>query len=74
MDTDKFLVREGAILDLNKLPTDFTGDYTDKKQAQKDLEQNVERLRDLQDVLYAQDTQSLLIMFQAMDARKPSTT
>lgn len=68
MDTDKFLVREGAILDLNKLPTDFTGDYTDKKQAQKDLEQNVERLRDLQDVLYAQDTQSLLIMFQAMDA------
>jgi PPK2 family polyphosphate:nucleotide phosphotransferase len=68
MDTDKFLVREGAKLDLKKRPTDFTGDYTDKKQAQKDLEQNVERLRDLQDVLYAQDTQSLLIMFQAMDA------
>jgi PPK2 family polyphosphate:nucleotide phosphotransferase len=68
MDTDKFLVREGAKLDLKKHATDFTGDYTDKKQAQKALEKNVERLRVLQDVLYAEDTQSLLIMFQAMDA------
>jgi PPK2 family polyphosphate:nucleotide phosphotransferase len=68
MNTDKFLVREGSKLDLKKHPTDFTGDYTDKKQAEKDLQQNVERLRDLQDVMYAQDKQSLLVIFQAMDA------
>jgi PPK2 family polyphosphate:nucleotide phosphotransferase len=68
MNTDKFLVREGSKLDLKKHATDFTGDYTDKKQAEKDLAQNIERLGKLQDVMYAQDIYSLLIIFQAMDA------
>ena len=68
MNTEKFLVKEGSKLDLKKHATGFTGDYTDKKQAVKDLEKNVERLRELQDVLYAHDTYSLLIIFQAMDA------
>lgn len=68
MNTEKFLVKEGSKLDLKKHATDFTGDYTDKKQAVKDLEANVEKLRKLQDVLYADDSQSLLIIFQAMDA------
>jgi len=68
MNTDKFLVKEGSKLDLKKHPTDLTGDYTDKKQAVKDLQANVERLRELQDVLYAQDHHSLLVIFQAMDA------
>lgn len=68
MKTDKFLVKEGSKLDLKKHPTDFTGDYTDKKDAVKDLQKNIQRMRQLQDVLYAQDTQSLLIVFQAMDA------
>ncbi len=68
MNTDKFLIKEGTKVDLENHPTDFTGDYTDKDEAVEDLEKNVERLRKLQDVLYAQDTQSLLIIFQAMDA------
>jgi PPK2 family polyphosphate:nucleotide phosphotransferase len=68
MNTDKFLVKEGSKLDLKKHPTDFTGDYTDKDEAVKDLQANVTRLRELQDVLYAQDHYSLLIIFQAMDA------
>src|SRR5688572_29582166 len=68
MNTEKFLVKEGSKLDLKEHATDFTGDYTDKKEAVKDLEKNVERLRELQDVLYAQDVHSLLIIFQAMDA------
>jgi PPK2 family polyphosphate:nucleotide phosphotransferase len=68
MNTEHFLVKEGSNLDLAKHPTDFTGDYTDKKQAVTDLQKNVERLRELQDVLYAHDTFSLLIIFQAMDA------
>lgn len=68
MNTDNFLVKEGSKLDLKNHPTDFTGDYTDKKQAVKDLQRNVERLRELQDVLYAADTYSLLVIFQAMDA------
>ena len=68
MKTDKFLVPEGSKLNLRNHPTDFTGDYTDKKQAVKDLENNVARIAELQDVLYAQDIHSLLIIFQAMDA------
>lgn len=68
MNTDKFLVKEASKLNLKKLSTSFTGDYTDKAQAIKDLQKNIDKLRKLQDVLYAQDTQSLLIIFQAMDA------
>lgn len=68
MDTNRFLIPEGTKVDLKKHPTDFTGDYTDKKEAEKDLEKNVQRLRALQDVLYAQDAQALLIVIQAMDA------
>ncbi|MEO8573080.1 MAG: polyphosphate kinase 2 family protein [Pyrinomonadaceae bacterium] len=68
MDITKFLVPEGSDVDLKKHPTDFTGDYTDRKAAVEDLEKNVERLRTLQNVLYAEDKQSLLIVFQAMDA------
>jgi PPK2 family polyphosphate:nucleotide phosphotransferase len=68
MDTNRFLVKEGKKLNLREYPTDFTGDYTDKKEAVKDLEQNVQRLKELQEVLYAHDVYSLLIIFQAMDA------
>ena len=68
MNIEKFLVRDGAKLDLKDHPTDFTGDYTEKDEAEEDLAENVERLRELQDILYAQDQQSLLIIFQAMDA------
>jgi PPK2 family polyphosphate:nucleotide phosphotransferase len=68
MNTDMFRVTGGKKLDLKDHPTDFSGDYTDKKEAVKDLEKNVERLRELQDILYAEDERSLLVVFQAMDA------
>lgn len=68
MKTEKFRVAEGSKVDLKDHPTDFTGDYTDKKQAVEDLKKNVSRLRELQDVLYAQDRHTLLLIFQAMDA------
>jgi PPK2 family polyphosphate:nucleotide phosphotransferase len=68
MNTKRFLVPENAKVKLDDYPTDFTGDYTDKEQAKKDLEKNIKRLTELQDVLWAQDVQSLLIIFQAMDA------
>lgn len=68
MKTDKFLVREGSKLNLKNHPTDFTNWFTDKKEAVKDLEKNVVRLAELQDILYAQNIHSLLIVIQAMDA------
>jgi PPK2 family polyphosphate:nucleotide phosphotransferase len=68
MNYDDFRIREGKQFLLKDRKTDFTGDYTNKGQAQQDLAKNVERLAKLQDVLYAQNRHALLIIFQAMDA------
>lgn len=68
MKTEKFRIQEGSKVDLKNHPTDFTGDFTDKKEAKDDLEKNIARLAELQDVLYAENRRSLLIVFQAMDA------
>ena len=74
MDTKRFLISEGSRVELKDHPTDFTGDYTDKEQAKKDLEKNVKRIGELQDAMYAQDVYSLLIVFQAMDAAGKDST
>ena len=68
MEISKLRVEEGKGVKLKDHPTDFTGDYKDKKDAVKDLETNVLRLAELQDVLYAENIHALLIIFQAMDA------
>src|SRR5262245_8753909 len=68
MKTKRFRVKEDSNFHLKDHPTDFTGDYNHKQQAVEDLQKNIQRLRELQEVLYADDTYSLLIIFQAMDA------
>lgn len=68
MKTEKFLAAADKKVNLDDHPTDFTDNFTDKKEAVKDLEKNVERLAELQDILYAQNVHSLLVIFQAMDA------
>ena len=68
MNIEKFLVGEGRKVNLKNYPTDFTGDYVDKKKAVENLQSNVARLAELQDVLYAENKHALLIIFQAMDA------
>lgn len=47
---------------------DFTGGFKDKNAALEHVAANVERLSDLQEKLYAQDTYAVLVIFQAMDA------
>ena len=68
MKTDKFLVPEFGKVDLKDHPTDYTGDYKDKSEARDDLAKNIEKMAELQDVLYAQNVHSLLVVIQAMDA------
>jgi len=68
MNIEKFLVPEGKRLDLKNYRTNFTGDYKDKTAAVEDLRENVAKLAELQDVLYAENRNALLIIFQAMDA------
>ena len=68
MQTEIFRVPEGSKVDLKDHATDYTGDYQEKGDANDDLAQNIERLAKYQDILYAQNSHSLLIVFQAMDA------
>lgn len=68
MKTDIFRAEQGKRVNLKKHKTDFTANYKSKKDAVKDLEKNIVRLSKLQDVLYAQNVHSLLIVIQALDA------
>ncbi|MCB9769047.1 MAG: polyphosphate kinase 2 family protein [Candidatus Omnitrophica bacterium] len=65
----KVLVPPGKKISLKKdYDPDFTDGYKDKDAARDHVEENVNRLSDLQEKLYAQDSYSLLLVFQAMDA------
>ena len=68
MDINKFRITEGSKVDLDQHACDFTDGYNDKDAAEDDLKKNVERMKELQDTLYAQNIYSLLIVIQAMDA------
>jgi polyphosphate kinase 2 (PPK2 family) len=68
MKIEKFLVPPGKKLNLKIHKPNFTGDYTEKGNAENDLRDNIVRLSELQDVLYAENKHALLIIFQAMDA------
>lgn len=68
MNNNKFLIPEGAKLKLKDHDTGFTGDYAGKDEAKLDLTANINRLDELQEILYAENKHALLIIFQAMDA------
>ncbi|MEE9421868.1 MAG: PPK2 family polyphosphate kinase [Gammaproteobacteria bacterium] len=63
--TGKFQVAKSATL---------AEDYPDKKTCKKQLEKKVDELAELQRVLYASDTYSVLLVFQAMDAAGKDST
>lgn len=65
----ELLVPPGEKISLKKdYDPDFTGGFDDKEAAGEYVAENAKRLAEYQDRLYAQDTYSLLIIFQAMDA------
>ena len=68
MQVERFQVREGSTVDLKDYPTDYAGSYKGKDEAAVDLAENIKRLAKYQDILYAQNSHALLIVFQAMDA------
>jgi PPK2 family polyphosphate:nucleotide phosphotransferase len=65
---DKLVARPGKKISLKNYDPDWTGPIKDKQQAAGYLAEGIKQLATLQDKLYAQDTYSLLIIFQAMDA------
>lgn len=67
-DAKDFRVREGEDVNLKKWPTVVQPYYDSKKHQKKILRERVEKLSDLQSILYAADSYALLLIFQAMDA------
>lgn len=65
--TDKFAVTSGKSFKLANFRTDDAGSLK-KKEAKVDLADFRDELKEYQERLYAEDSQSLLIIFQAMDA------
>ena len=65
-----YRVTKGKKFRLKDVDPADTGELksADKPRAKEALQEGVEALAELQDVLYAQDRWSLLLIFQAMDA------
>lgn len=63
----KFKISSGADFDLKDHPADYADGYT-KENSEKILAGLIEKIADLQTELYAANKNSLLIIFQAMDA------
>ena len=73
--SDKIVVPPGQAVNLARdFDTDYTGSFKEKKEAETETAANVQRLAEQQDLLYASDTYSLLIVFQAMDAAGKDST
>ena len=63
-----FRVESGKKFRLKDFSTSDTNGFKDKEQAERLLAQGVEWMSEQQEMLYAQDRYSLLLIFQAMDA------
>lgn len=63
-----FRVREGQSVRLKKWPTRIAPVYRSKEGYERLLEAHRERLRSLQDRLFASNRYAILLIFQAMDA------
>ncbi len=68
MNHDPFLVSPGKKVRLKDFDSAYTGKYKKKEEAREKLVADVARLAEYQDILYAQDSQALLVIFQALDA------
>jgi PPK2 family polyphosphate:nucleotide phosphotransferase len=61
-------VKPGAQLKLSDYDPEDTGLSSGREAAKAEIEKDIQRLAELQEVLYAEDKRSLLIILQAMDA------
>ncbi|MDD4631520.1 MAG: polyphosphate kinase 2 family protein [Proteiniphilum sp.] len=66
-DYSKLRVKEGTKVSLKEYPTLEDGGFT-KKSAKEEIKLNIKELKKLQEMFYADDRYSLLIILQARDA------
>jgi PPK2 family polyphosphate:nucleotide phosphotransferase len=74
MKYDRLIVPPNTKIKLKDYDPAYTDGLTDKAAAQAELQEGVQRLAKYQDILYAQDSYALLILFQAMDAAGKDST
>ena len=63
-----FLVKPGSKFRLKDHRPDDTGRFKDKSDAQPEVEKNLARLGELQELLYAEARHAVLVILQGMDA------
>ncbi len=68
INSKDFLVKEGKKVELTKWPTIVKPVYKSKEQYKQLLRDHIEELRLLQNLLYASNRYSMLLIFQSMDA------
>jgi PPK2 family polyphosphate:nucleotide phosphotransferase len=68
MAQSPYRVEPGQDVKLSKWATDATGPFRDKADAKDSTKTNIKKLIDLQSLLYASSSHSVLIVLQAMDA------
>jgi PPK2 family polyphosphate:nucleotide phosphotransferase len=68
LDPGTFQVREGRRVSLKDWPTEVKPFYRSKEECAELLAQHTDDLSQLQDLLFAHNRYSLLLIFQAMDA------
>lgn len=68
MNYKNLVVPPGKKINLKHYDPGYTGKFKSKKAASKKLEQDIQKLAQYQDVLYAQNIYAVLLIFQALDA------
>ncbi len=66
-DYNKLQIKSGEKVHLNKFPTNLSAGF-DKDSAKEEVRKNIEELQDYQELFYADDRYSLLVILQARDA------
>jgi len=67
-DFDFLRVKPGKKIRIREIPTDSTKHVPEREKADEHTEKCTKKLGDLQDALYAEGRQSLLVVLQGMDA------
>lgn len=68
IDLRRFRVKEGEKVDLKDWSTKVKAFYSSDEDYKEGLAEQVGRMAELQNLLYAHDRYALLLIFQAMDA------
>ncbi|MBW1637060.1 MAG: hypothetical protein JRJ68_12385 [Deltaproteobacteria bacterium] len=66
IDLDKLIANPNKKISLKDYDPAYTGRF-DKKSAEKELKKNVKELAGIQEIFYADDRYSLLVILQAPD-------